>query len=231
MAYVFPAAAQVAIPVVGVSDLFPVRRVYCVGRNYAAHAKEMGFSGREDPFYFIKPTDTIIPVGPGKVGKTKYPSLTNNLHHEIELVVAISKPGSNIAVADAIDHIYGYAVGLDMTRRDLQIAMRDKGRPWEIGKSYDFSAPVSHIYSKSTVGELLDRNIELTVNGEVRQKSNTMDLIFSVNEIVADLSRYFELQAGDLIFTGTPEGVAPVVAGDFLVGSIDGLGDLQVEII
>lgn len=230
MSYVFPVSPQVAIPVIDSSSLFPVRRVYCVGRNYAAHAKEMGFSGREDPFYFIKPSDTIIPVAEGEVGKSKYPSLTTNLHHEIELVVAISKPGSTIAVEDAVNHIYGYAVGLDMTRRDLQIAMRDKGRPWEIGKSYDFSAPVSHIYPKSKVGELLDRDIQLTVNGEMRQKSNTVDLIFSVSEIVADLSRYFELQPGDLIFTGTPDGVAPVVAGDLLVGQIDGLGQLKVVI-
>lgn len=230
MSYVFSAAPQVAIPVVGASGLFPVRRVYCVGRNYAAHAKEMGFSGREDPFYFIKPSDTIISVGEGEVGKTKYPTLTTNLHYEIELVVAISKPGANIAVDDAINHIYGYAVGLDMTRRDLQIAMRDKGRPWEIGKSYDFSAPIGHIHPRSSVGELLNKDIELTVNGEIRQKSNTLDLIFSVSEIIADLSRYFELQPGDLIFTGTPDGVAPVITGDLLIGKVDGLGILKVSI-
>jgi len=230
MSYVFPPSQQVTIPVVGTSELFPVRRVYCVGRNYAAHAKEMGFSGREDPFYFIKPSDTIVPVGEEEVGRTKYPTLTTNLHHEIELVVAISKAGENIAVDDAVKHIYGYAVGLDMTRRDLQIAMREKGRPWEIGKSYDFSAPVSHIYPRSVVGELLDRDIELTVNGQIRQKSNTLDLIFSVSEIVADLSRYFKLQPGDLIFTGTPDGVSPVLAGDLLVGKVDGLGKLKVSI-
>jgi fumarylpyruvate hydrolase len=230
MSYIFSPAPQVVIPVIGESAFFPVRRVYCVGRNYAAHAKEMGFSGREEPFYFIKPTDTIIPVPPGQVGQTKYPALTTNLHHEIELVVAISKSGSNISVDDAVNHIYGYAVGLDMTRRDLQIAMREKGRPWEIGKSYDFSAPISHIYSRSAVGELLDKDIELTVNGVIRQKSNTVDLIFSVSEIIADLSRYFDMQPGDLIFTGTPDGVAPVVTGDLLVGKVAGLGELKVSI-
>lgn len=230
MSYVFP-LQQAAVPIAGSQDLFPVRRIYCVGRNYAEHAKEMGFDARELPFFFCKPADAVVPVLPGTVGQVAYPSLTENLHHEIELVVAIGKGGSNIPVAQANAHIYGYAVGLDMTRRDLQFAMRDKGRPWEIGKAFDQSAPIGPIHPLGATGIIEQGVIWLKVNGQDKQGSDIARLIWSVPEIVAKLSEYFSLAPGDLIFTGTPEGVGRVHKGDALVGGIAGLGELSIVLV
>ena len=234
MRYVFPPPVVNALPVAGSDALFPVRRVYCVGRNYAAHAREMGFDpDREPPFFFCKPGDaqSVVPVPADQSVDIPYPSLTTNYHYEIELVVAIGKGGKNIAVEHAASHIYGYAVGLDMTRRDLQIKMREQGRPWEIGKAFDFGAPVGLLHPRSVTGELLDADISLHVNGESRQHSKLSHLIWSVNETIANLSTLFELQPGDLIFSGTPEGVGAVQAGDRLHGRIAGLSDIRVNIV
>lgn len=231
MGYVFAAPAQAVVPIDGTADLFPVHRIYCVGRNYVDHAKEMGFSEREAPFFFSKPADAVLPVPFGATGEMPYPSETSNLHHEIELVVAIGTGGSNIAAADAMKHVYGYAVGLDMTRRDLQFAMRDKGRPWDVSKGFDYSAPIAPIKPVAITGEMLDAQIWLKVNGERRQDSNIAKLIWSVNETIEHLSRFFELRAGDLIYTGTPEGVGAVKRGDELEGGIERLGGLKVRVV
>ena len=233
MNYVFQPQAVNALPVAGSSALFPVRRVYCVGRNYAAHAREMGFDpDREPPFFFCKPGDaqSVVAVPADQTFSIPYPPLTANFHYEIELVVAIGTGGKNIAVEQAASHIYAYAVGLDMTRRDLQIKMREQGRPWEIGKAFDFSAPVGLLHPKSAVGELLSADIALDVNGETRQSSNLSHLIWSVNETIANLSTLFELQAGDLIFSGTPEGVGAVKTGDTMHGRIAGLTPISVKV-
>jgi fumarylpyruvate hydrolase len=213
-------------------ELFPLRRIYCVGRNYAAHAKEMGFDpDREAPLFFAKPADAVVPVAPGTVGEVPYPSCTENYHHEIELVVAIGKRGADIDPARALDHVWGYAVGLDMTRRDLQLALRDKGRPWELGKAFDASAPIGPITPAAKVPDIASAAIWLDVNDASRQRSTIARLIWSVAETVAYLSKYFTLEPGDLIFTGTPEGVGPVKRGDLLKGGIDGLGELSVRIV
>lgn len=233
MSYVFQPQALNALPVAGSSDLFPVRRVYCVGRNYAAHAREMGFDpDREPPFFFCKPGDaqSVVAVPPDTTISIPYPPLTSNFHYEIELVVALGKGGKNIGVEHAASHIFGYAVGLDMTRRDLQIKMREQGRPWEIGKAFDFGAPVGLLHPKSALGELLSADISLDVNGETRQSSNLSHLIWSVNETIANLSTLFELQAGDLIFSGTPEGVGAVKPGDTMYGRIAGLTPISVKV-
>ena len=234
MNYVFQPQALNALPVAGSSDLFPVRRVYCVGRNYAAHAREMGFDpDREPPFFFCKPGDaqSVVAVPPDTTISIPYPPLTSNFHYEIELVVALGKGGKNIAVEHAASHIFGYAVGLDMTRRDLQIKMREQGRPWEIGKAFDFGAPVGLLHPKSVTGELLNADIALDVNGETRQHSNLSHLIWSINETIANLSTLFELQAGDLIFSGTPEGVGAVKPGDIIHGRIAGLTPISVKVV
>ena len=234
MNYVFQPQALNALPVAGSSDLFPVRRVYCVGRNYAAHAREMGFDpDREPPFFFCKPGDaqSVVAVPPDTTISIPYPPLTSNFHYEIELVVALGKGGKNIAVEHAASHIFGYAVGLDMTRRDLQIKMREQGRPWEIGKAVDFGAPVGLLHPKSVTGELLNADIALDVNGETRQHSNLSHLIWSINETIANLSTLFELQAGDLIFSGTPEGVGAVKPGDIIHGRIAGLTPISVKVV
>lgn len=231
MSYVVAPPAQVSVPVTGTADRFPVHRVYCVGRNYAEHAKEMGYTGREPPFFFMKPADAVIPVAAGTVGNIAYPPLTRDLHHEIELVVAIGVGGRNIAAADAARHIYGYAVGLDMTRRDLQGEMKKQGRPWCIGKAFDQSAPIGPITPAAQAGNIADAAIHLTVNGADRQRSTVSKLIWNIGETIEHLSAAWELQPGDLIFTGTPEGVAAVVAGDTLVGGVDGLGTLSVKIV
>jgi len=230
MSYVFAPPAQAGVPVVG-GGVFPVHRIYCVGRNYAEHAKEMGFTGREPPFFFMKPADALVPVAEGETGVIDYPSLTANLHHEIELVVAIGQGGRDIAAARAAAHIWGYATGLDMTRRDLQGEMKKQGRPWCIGKAFDQSAPISPLVPKARTGELLEGAITLAVNGQLRQKGDLAELIWSVNETVEQLSRAWALQPGDLIFTGTPAGVGPVVPGDEMVGGIDGLGTLRNRIV
>ncbi len=230
MAYVFAVPPQVVVPVAGSSDVFPVHRIYCVGRNYEEHAKEMGFSGREPPFFFAKPADALLPVADGE-GKMPYPPATANLHHEIELVVAIGRRGSQIAAADAPGYIWGYAVGLDMTRRDLQGEAKKQGRPWEVGKGFDFSAPISAIKPIAKTGELNSGRIWLKVNDAARQDSDVSKLIWNVNETIEHLSQYFELAPGDLIFTGTPEGVAAVSRGDVLEGGVDGVGTLRVRVI
>ncbi len=230
MAYVFAAPAQPVVPVQGSSDLFPVHRIYCVGRNYVEHAKEMGFTGREPPFFFAKPADAVMPVAQGETGELPYPPGTKDLHHEMELVVAIGKRGANIAAADAPNYIWGYAVGLDMTRRDLQGEMKKQGRPWEVGKSFDYSAPIGPIKPVTQSGIVTAGRIQLTVNGAKRQDSDLTKLIWNVNETIEHLSKYFELAPGDLIYTGTPEGVAAVVPGDLMEGSVEGVGTIKVRV-
>jgi fumarylpyruvate hydrolase len=229
MSYVFTPPATVSVAVAGGGD-FPVHRIYCVGRNYADHAVEMGFTGREPPFFFMKPADAVVAVASGETGAIDYPTLTSNFHHEIELVVAIGTGGSHIAAADAYKHIWGYAVGLDMTRRDLQGEMKKQGRPWCIGKAFDHSAPIGPIVPKAKTGELLKGLIQVSVNGQVKQKGDLTELIWSVNETIEQLSAAWTLQPGDLIFTGTPAGVGPVVRGDVMEGSIAGLGALKVAV-
>lgn len=230
MTYVFPPAPVPSVPVLGTPARFPVHRIYCVGRNYEDHAKEMGFTGREPPFFFLKPADAIVPVEAGSTGTIPYPSLTKNLHHEIELVVAIGVGGANIQAADAHRHIFGYAVGLDMTRRDLQTEMKKQGRPWCIGKGYDASAPIGPITPVAGAGDIDQASLWLQVNGTDRQRSNVGKLIWNIGEIIEHLSAAWELQPGDLIYTGTPEGVAAVVSGDKMVAGIDGLGGLAIAV-
>ncbi|MEY4662203.1 MAG: Fumarylpyruvate hydrolase [Pseudomonadota bacterium] len=230
MSFVFPPTPTVSVPVLGQTERFPVHRIYCVGRNYEEHAKEMGFTGREPPFFFLKPSDSLVVVEAGQTGHMPYPSLTQNLHHEIELVVAIGQGGRNITEAQAAQHIYGYAVGLDMTRRDLQNEMKKQGRPWCIGKAFDHSAPIGPITRWAQAGEVNQAEISLQVNGADRQRSQVSKLIWNVAETIAHLSAAWELQPGDLIYTGTPEGVAAVVAGDLLVGQVAGLEPLKVKI-
>lgn len=229
--FVFPPAATVSVPVVGTSARFPVQRIYCVGRNYEEHAKEMGFSGREAPFFFLKPANALLAVADGETAAMPYPSLTRNLHHEVELVVAIGVGGRNIAAKDADRHIFGFAVGLDMTRRDLQNDMKKQGRPWSIGKAFDHSAPIGPITPAAQAEGATRAEITLDVNGSVRQHSNTGKLIWSVPEIIEHLSAAWELRPGDLIYTGTPEGVAAVVPGDTLRASVTGLAPLCVRIL
>ena len=229
MSYVLTPAPIPAVPVAG-GGLFAVHRIYCVGRNYAEHAQEMGFTGREPPFFFLKPADAVLPVADGEIGEMAYPPLTANLHHEIELVVAIGVGGRDIAAADAVKHIWGYAVGLDMTRRDLQNEMKKQGRPWSIGKGFDESAPIGLLQPISQTGELLKGAITLSVNGVQRQKGDLSELIWSVAETIETLSKAWTLQPGDLIYTGTPSGVGAVVAGDLIEGAIDGLGSLQLRL-
>ena len=228
MTYVIPAPAQTSVEVAGSSERFPVHRIYCVGRNYAAHAREMGMDPeREPPFFFSKPADAIVPNG----APVPYPSRTGNLHHEIELVVAIGAGGRDIPLADALAHVFGYAVGNDLTRRDLQFAAREKGQPWDVSKGFDRSAPVTAIRRAAEVGHLDRGRIWIEVNGELRQQADLSEMIWSVPEIVAELSTLFDLVPGDLIFTGTPAGVGPVQRGDSLVGGIDGLETLRTTIV
>ena len=230
MPFVFPPTPTVSVPVLGQTERFPVHRIYCVGRNYEEHAKEMGFTGREPPFFFLKPTDSLVVVEAGQTGQMPYPSLTHNLHHEIELVVAIGQGGRNISEAQAAQHIYGYAVGLDMTRRDLQNEMKKQGRPWCIGKAFDHSAPIGPITPRDQAGDVNHAEISLQVNGADRQRSHVSKLIWNVAETIAHLSAAWALQPGDLIYTGTPEGVAAVVSGDLLLGQVGGLEPLQIKI-
>ena len=231
MGYVFPPAPIASVPVVGSPDRFAVHRIYCVGRNYEEHAKEMGFSGREPPFFFMKPADAVVPVNAGTTGPLPYPSLTANLHHEVELVIAIGKGGQNIAAADALQHIYGYAIGLDMTRRDLQNDMKKQGRPWCIGKGFDHSAPIGPITPAAQAGDIDKASIWLQVNGADRQRSSVAQLIWSIAETIEHLSAAWALQPGDLIYTGTPAGVAAVVHGDQLEAGVDGLGTLRLSVV
>jgi fumarylpyruvate hydrolase len=226
MSFAFP-LSQPAVPIAGSGDLYPVRRIWCVGRNYAEHAREMGFSERELPFFFAKPADAVVPGG----GAVRFPPKTANLHHEIELVVAIGKAGTQIPVERAMSHVFGYGVGLDLTRRDLQFELRDHKRPWEMGKAFDQSAPIGPLRRLAETGPLASGAIWLKVNGTDRQRSDVSRLIWSVPEVIAQLSEYVELAPGDLIFTGTPEGVGRVERGDVLTGGIDGLGELTIELI
>src|SRR3954469_25432456 len=230
MNYVFNPAPAASVPVVGRTERFPVRRVICVGRNYVEHAKEMGFTGREPPFFFMKPADAVVPVEAGQTGVMEYPTLTKDLHHEIELVACIGTGGRNIKAADAMKHIWGYAVGLDMTRRDLQGEMKKQGRPWCIGKGFDESAPIGPITPVAQAGDIVNADIWLKVNGKDRQRSNVSKLIWNLGEIIEHVSAAWEMAPGDLIFTGTPEGVAAVVSGDKLEGGVTGLTGLSVTI-
>ncbi len=231
MQYLFTPPDVNVVPVKDSDSKFPVRRVYCVGRNYADHALEMGADPtREQPFFFAKPADAIVAATNNAVIALDYPSETSNFHYEVELVVGIGKAGKYITVADAKDHIWGYAIGLDMTRRDLQQDMRKGGKPWEIGKAFDRSAPISAMVPAAHAGDIDNAAIALAVNGVSKQSSSITKLIWSVPEIISYLSRFFELQPGDLIFTGTPEGIGPVVSGDTMHASIDGLGTLEAKI-
>ena len=228
--FVFEPPTLVSIPVAGSQQHFPVRRIYCVGRNYVEHAQEMGFTGREPPFFFCKPTDAIVFVPEGGTGEVPYPPMTKNFHFEAELVVAIGKAGANIRKEDAQHHVFGYAVGLDMTRRDLQGEMKKQGRPWEIGKAFDHSAPIGPLHAVTRTGELSSAAITLDVNGQRKQSSDIAKLIWNVAETIEHLSSYYSLQPGDLIYTGTPEGVGAVVPGDLMVVAIEGLGELKVRV-
>jgi fumarylpyruvate hydrolase len=229
--YAFAPAPVVSVPVVGRAERFPVHRIYCVGRNYEEHAKEMGFTGREPPFFFMKPADAIVVAQAGQTASIPYPSLTANLHHEIELVVAIGTGGRDIRAADAAQHIYGYAVGLDMTRRDLQSDMKKQGRPWCIGKGFDQSAPIGPIAPAADARGIDSADIWIQVNGKDRQRSNVGKLIWNIAETIEHLSKAWELQPGDLIYTGTPEGVAAVQRGDVMTGGVSGLTDIEVRIV
>lgn len=217
------------LAIAGSEERFPVNRIFCVGRNYAAHAREMGKDpDREPPFFFMKPAQAAVDASaPVSV---PYPSMTQNYHHEIELVVAIGASGKDISVGDALSLVYGYAVGLDMTRRDVQLEARDKGRPWEFGKSFSLSAPVGKIHRSADIGHPSAGAIELLVNGQSRQSSDISKLIWSVAESIAHLSAYETLEPGDLIMTGTPEGVNAVVAGDLMLGSVEGLDSIEVRV-
>jgi fumarylpyruvate hydrolase len=226
MEYAITPPEIVSIAISGRAERFPVRRIYCVGRNYMAHIREMGGDERDPPFYFAKPADAIVPNG----STIDYPPQTSNLHYEIELVAAIDKGGRDITEEAALDHVYGYAVGLDMTRRDIQIALREKGRPWDMGKGFDQSAPCGDIHAVEDVGHFPKGNIWLKVNGETQQDSDLELMIWNLQETIANLSGLVELAPGDLIYTGTPDGVGPVVSGDKMHGHIDGLSDLEITV-
>jgi fumarylpyruvate hydrolase len=230
MSFVITPPAQVSLPVVGSASRFPVRRVYCVGRNYVEHAKEMGFTGREPPFFFLKPADAVVPVNAGETVTVPYPVMTKDYQHEIEMVVAIGTGGKNIKAADAHKHIFGYGIGLDMTRRDLQGEMKKLGRPWCIGKAFDQSAPCGPITPAAQAGDVANAEIYIQVNGKDRQRSNLSKLIWNVGETIEHISAAWELQPGDLIYSGTPEGVAAVVAGDTMVGAVAGLETIRVKV-
>ena len=229
MSFVLTPPAQVVVPVAD-GRSYPVHRIYCVGRNYVEHAKEMGHTGREPPFFFLKPADAALVVPEGQTGTMAYPGLTASLHHEIELVVAIGRGGRDISVADAAQHVWGYAIGLDMTRRDLQNDMKKQGRPWCIGKAFEQSAPVGTVHPIGRTGRLTKGAITLHVNGELRQKGDLSELIWSVDEIIEHLSAAWLLQPGDLIYTGTPAGVGAVQRGERMEGAIEGLGTLRVAV-
>ena len=228
MEYVIAAPAVVSLAVEGSKARFPVNRIYCVGRNYAEHAREMGHDpNKEPPFFFMKPSTAIVTDG----GDFPYPSQTKDVHHEMEMVVAIGKGGSNIPSAKALEHIYGYGVGLDMTRRDLQGEAKKMGRPWDTGKAFDYSAPCSALVPASKIGHPSTGEIVLEVNGVVKQKSDLSQLIWNVPDTIAFLSTLFELQPGDLIYSGTPAGVAAVVKGDVMTGRVAGVGSITVKVV
>lgn len=219
---------QSTVPVAGSDQRFPVRRIYCIGRNYTKHVAEMGYDiKRSKPFYFSKPADAIVPPG----GVVPYPTRTANLHHEVELVVAIGKAGHDIPVERALDHVFGYAVGVDLTRRDLQHAAKDKGQPWDTAKGFDKSAPISALHRATTIGHPSSGRIWLAVNGELRQEADLKEQIWNVQEGIAELSTLFGLEAGDLLYTGTPEGVGPLLPGDSISGGIEGIDEIAVKIV
>jgi len=224
--------AQTFIPIAGTADLFPVRRIYCIGRNYAAHAREMGSDpNREPPFFFQKPTDAIQLAPPGETIDHPYPTLTKNYHYEVELVAALSKGGRDVPVDRALDLVMAYTVGLDMTRRDLQRAMGDEKKPWEIGKSFDHSAVLGPLQPAAKTGHFTQGTIWLKVNGATKQNANLNQMIWNVAEQVSNLSKAFELMPGDIIYSGTPENVGPVVKGDIMDAHIDGLPDLRIKVV
>ena len=227
MSYVFPSLAPIGVAVAGGNALFPVRRVYCVGRNYADHAAEMGADSREAPFFFSKPADALVPGG----GDVVYPPATANLQHEVELVVALADGGADIPAASALACVYGYAVGLDLTRRDLQQRAKDKGHPWDMGKGFDQSAPIGAILPVAAVGHPACSAIWLKVNGQLRQHGDLQQMAWKVAEVIANLSTYVTLAAGDLIFTGTPAGVSTIVRGDVLEAGVDGVGELTIRLV
>jgi fumarylpyruvate hydrolase len=217
---------MVSLPVSGSKARFPVRRIYCVGRNYLDHIRELGNDEKQPPIFFAKPADAIVQDGQ----TIAYASVTENFHYEVELAVAIGSVGHNVREADALSHVYGYAVALDMTRRDLQKALSAKGSPWDVAKGFDQSCPCGTIYPAAGAGKMDDAGIKLTVNGEVKQQSTLGHMIWNVPQIIAELSRLFVLQPGDLVLTGTPAGVGPVVPGDVMVGSIDKLGSITISV-
>jgi len=224
--FVVEAPARPRLPVVGSDAWFPVRRVYCVGRNYAAHAREMGADEKEPPFFFMKPADAVV-VPDGQVA---YPPMTSDMHHEIELVCALGKGGRDIAASAALDHVWGYGVGIDLTRRDLQAVAKEMRRPWDTGKVFDGSAPVSALKPAAETGHPSNGRIWLSVDGDMRQDGDLGDMIWPVADIIAHLSALFTLVPGDLIFTGTPEGVGPVAAGSRMTGGVDGIGEIDIEV-
>lgn len=227
MSYVFPPAARVSVPVATSDLLFPVRRVYCVGQNYADHAAEMGADGRQPPFFFSKPADALVPGG----GEVHYPPATDKLQHEVELVVALARGGAAISPARALEHVFGYAVGIDLTRRDLQLAAKAKGHPWDLSKGFDQSAPITAIQPLASVGHPERGAIWLKVNGELRQSGALEQMSWKVAEVIANLSTYVELAPGDLIFTGTPAGVSTICRGDLLQAGVAGVGELAVRLV
>ena len=225
--YLFPPPAVVAVPIKGRGELFPVNRIFCVGRNYEAHAREMGVAvDREAPFYFTKAASAYVPSG----ATVSYPPGTKNYHYEMELVVAIGKEGFRIPAEHALEHVFGYASGLDMTRRDLQMQAREKQRPWDLGKDFEQSAVLAEIVPASDIGHPATGKIELAVNGTVKQFSDLSLLIHPVPALIAHLSGFYHLQPGDLIYTGTPEGVGAVVAGDRITGTVAGVGDIALNV-
>ncbi len=227
MKYAFPVPSTPAVPIAGTDQFFPVRRIYCVGRNYAEHAREMGVDpNREPPFFFTKPADAVVPNG----AEVPYPLSTQNFHHEIELVVAVGKAGVELRPESSLEHVFGYAVGIDLTRRDLQLAARDKGRPWDAGKAFDRSAPISAIHRAEQIGHPVSGSIWLKVNDVLKQSADLKDLLWPVADVLVHLSRLFALEPGDLIFTGTPAGVGPLVSGDRVSGGVAGVDEISLRI-
>ncbi|WP_419186986.1 fumarylacetoacetate hydrolase family protein [Candidatus Halocynthiibacter alkanivorans] len=228
MQFIFPPQEQTVLPIRGSDEVFPVNRVYCVGRNYAAHAIEMGHDpNKEPPFFFQKNPDNLLVEGEG----FPYPAMTQDVHHEIEMAVALKSGGNNIAVADALDCVFGYSVSLDMTRRDLQAQMKKAGRPWEIGKAFEHSAPCGALVPASEIGHPDSGAVWLKINGEMRQEGDLNQLLWKIPEMISYLSDLFTLKAGDVILTGTPSGVGPVQRGDKMHGHVAGVGDLRVDVI
>lgn len=228
MKYVIDPPAVASLPVEGESGRFPVRRIYCIGRNYAEHAREMGHDpNREPPFFFLKASDTVLDADKD----FPYPPGSKDVHHEIEMVVALKSGGRDIPEADALNHVYGYAVGLDMTRRDLQAEAKKMGRPWDVAKGFDHSAPCTPLKTVAAIGHPAKGRVWLSVNGEARQEGDLADLIWSLPEMIAYISRLFELKAGDLIMTGTPAGVGAVQKGDVMEGGVEGVGTIKVKVV